>query len=134
MAKYRVKCPKCGEIANLSCSGPCPKCGTPITVNMPASISLYRMGNFYGGAAGYGIYLNDVPFGHIGNRESLVFPLPYGDYKLHIVCGANRKCNDPVITLTPQDPHVCLKVHIKMGFIRNSFILERVNPSEMPKD
>ena len=43
MAKYRVKCPKCGEIANLSCSGPCPKCGTPITVDMPASISLYRL-------------------------------------------------------------------------------------------
>ena len=134
MAKYRVKCPKCGEIVNLSGTGPCPKCGQPIDVNTPGSIALYRMGNMMGSAAGFGIYVNDVPFGHIGNREHLIFPLPFGDYKMHIACGMNRKCNDPVIHLTPDDPNVCLKVHMKMGFVSNSFILERVDPSTMPKD
>ena len=131
MEKYRVKCSKCGEVANLSCSGPCPKCGTNLPVNAPASITLYRMGNVLGGAAPYGIYINDVPYGHIGNREQLVFPLPYGDFKLHVVCGTNRKCNDPVIHLSPDDPHVCLKVHLRMGFIQYTFVLERVDPSEM---
>ena len=135
MAKrYRIKCPKCGEIINLSGSGPCPKCGTPISVELPASIALYRMGNMMGAATGFGLYVNEVPYGAIGNRESLILPLPYGSYKLHVVCGMNRKCNDPVVNLTPEDPNVCMKVHMKMGFIQNTFILERVDPSTMPKD
>ncbi len=131
-AKYRVKCPHCGEIINLAGSGACPKCKTLIDVNQPGSISLYRMGNFVGSANAFSIYINNVPFGHIGNRESLIFPLPFGEYQMHIACGMNRKCNDPVIRLTQEDPHVCLKVHMKMGFIQNSFILERVDPSTMP--
>lgn len=131
--KYRVKCPKCNEIVNLSGTGACPKCGALIDVQTPASIELYRMGNVMGGAAPFSIYINEVPFGMIGNRESLVFPLPYGEYKMHIACGMNRKCNDPVIRLTAEDPHVCLKVHMKMGFVQNSFIIERADPSEMPQ-
>ena len=31
-------------------------------------------------------------------------------------------------------PHVCMKVHMKVGFIQNSFILERVDPSTMPQE
>ena len=131
--KFRVKCPQCKEVINLAGTGACPKCGTLIDVNMPGMIELYRMGNMMGAATGYGIYINDVPFGAIGNKESLCFPLPYGEYKMHIVCGMNRKCNDPVIKLTPEEKHVCLKVHMKMGFVQNSFILERVDPSTMPE-
>ena len=135
MAKhYRVKCSKCGEIINLPGSGPCPKCGALLSVDAPASISLYRMGNMMGAATGFGLYVNEVPYGAIANRESLVLPLPYGSYKLHIVCGMNRKCNDPVVNLTPGDPHVCMKVHMKVGFIQNTFILERVDPSTMPQE
>lgn len=133
MAKFRFKCPACGEVVNLACSGPCPKCGAPLIAEQPARIRLYRMGNFMGSANGFGIYINNVPFGHIGNRESLIFPLPYGSYTMHITCGMNRKCNDPVIELTPQDNDVCYKVHMRMGFIQNSFILERVDPSTMPE-
>lgn len=133
MAKIRVKCPACGEAVNLSCTGPCPKCGALLQVEQPARIRLYRMGNFMGSANGFGIYLNNIPYGHIGNRESLIIPLPYGSYTMHIVCGMNRKCNDPVINLTPQDNDVCYKVHMRMGFIQNSFILERVDPSTMPE-
>ena len=133
MAKYRVKCPQCGEIINLAGTGPCPKCKTPIDVNMPGTIEMYRMGNFIGSANAFSIYINEVPFGHIGNKEHLLFPLPFGDYKLHIACGMNRKCNDPVVHLSAEEPRACYKVHMKMGFAQNAFILERVDPSEMPK-
>ena len=135
MAKiYRMKCPVCGEVQNLKASGPCKKCGAQLAVEQPAAIALYRRGNFMGSANGFGIYINEQPYGAIGNRENLIIPLPYGDYKLHVVCGMNRKCNDPVVSLTPQDPYVCMKVHMKMGFISNSFILERADPSTMPQD
>ena len=133
MPRFRVKCPACGEAINLPGSGPCPKCGAQIGVEQPARIRLYRMGNFVGIANAFGIYINEQPYGQIGNKETLTFPLPYGSYKMHIVCGMNRKCNDPVIELTPQDNDVCLKVHIKMGFIQNSFIIERAEPSTMPE-
>ena len=56
------------------------------------------------------------------------------EYKLHIVCGMNRKCNDPVIRLSPEDPFVCVKVHINMGFIQNKLVIERADPSTMPRD
>lgn len=135
MAKrYRVKCPVCGEVINLPGSGPCTKCGTPISVDQPCSIELYRMGNMMGAATGFGLYVNEVPYGAIANRESLILPLPYGSYKLHVVCGMNRKCNDPVVNLTPEDPRVCMKVHMKMGFVQNTFLLERVDPSTMPQN
>ena len=135
MAKtYRMKCPRCGNAINLAASGACPQCGAEISVEQPATITLYRMGNFYGAANGFGIYINEQPYGAIGNKETLTIPLPYGEYKIHVVCGMNRKCNDPVIKLSAEDPNVCLKVHMKMGFIQNSFILERVDPSTMPRD
>ena len=131
---YRMKCPACGNVQNLNGSGPCAKCGAPLDVNQPASITLYRMGNVMGVATGFGIYLNEQPCGAIANRETVTIPLPYGEYKMHIVCGMNRKCNDPVVNLTPQDPHVCAKVHMKMGFIQNKIIIERVDPSTMPQE
>lgn len=131
---YRMKCPACGNVQNLNGSGPCAKCGAPLCVEQPAAISVYRMGNFVGMANGFGLYLNEQPFGAIGNKESIVIPLPYGEYKLHVVCGMNRKCNDPVFRLSPEDPYVCVKVHMKMGFIQNKFIVERVDPATMPQD
>ncbi len=115
--KYRVKCPKCGNVQNLIAPAPCAKCGEPLELEQPGLLGIYRMGNFVGVAAGFGIYLDGQPYGQIGNQESLYLPLPYGEYKLHIVCGMNRKCNDPVIRLSPEDPFVCVKVHINMGFI-----------------
>ena len=131
--KYRIKCPACGNVANLSGSGPCPSCKSLISVETPAQFSLYRMGSFVGAANGFSIYINNVSYGMIGNKESLTFPLPYGEYMVHIACGMNRKCNDPVLKLTPEDPNICMKVHMKAGFFQNSFILERVDPSTMPE-
>lgn len=131
--KYRMKCPNCGQAQNLMASAPCSKCGTPLSVEQPAALALYRMGNVMGAANGFGIYLNEQPFGAIGNKETLFIPLPYGEYKLHIVCGMNRKCNDPVFRLSPEDPFVCLKVHMEMGFLQSKFMIERVDPSTMPQ-
>ncbi len=134
MAKiFRMKCPGCGTVQNMTATGPCKKCGALLAVEQPAAIALYRMGNFMGAGSGFGLYLNGEPYGAIGNRESLVIPLPYGQYKLHIVCGLSRKCNDPIIDLTPEDPYVCLKVHMNMGFFQNKFVIERVDPSTMPQ-
>ena len=132
-ATIRIKCPHCGEVRNVAASGPCPKCGNPIVTEQPGAIMLYRMGNVMGSANGFSIYINEQPYGQIGNRELLRIPLPYGTYKIHIACGMNRKCNDPVFELSPNDPCICTKVHMKMGFISNTFIIERVAPNEMPQ-
>lgn len=129
---YRVKCPTCGKVQNLPRSGPCVDCGETLKVNQQGAIALYRMGNFIGAVSGYGIYLNGQPYGAIGNRETIILPLPYGSYRLHIVCGMNRQCNDPVIRLTPKDPFVCLKVHVRLGFNSNRYIIQRVDPDTMP--
>ena len=73
MAKYyRMKCPNCGNVVNVNGTGPCPKCSAPLDVNQPAAIALYRMGNFMGAATGFGLYINNQPFGAIANRESLI--------------------------------------------------------------
>ncbi len=128
---YRIKCSHCGEVTN-SPTPRCAKCGTEIDLNAGGIIQLYRMGNFIGGAAGFGLYINEQPYGAIGNRETLLFPLPYGEYKFHVVCGMSRRCNDPVIRLTPQDRHICLKVHMVPGVFTNSFAVERADPSSMP--
>ena len=118
MAKvFRMKCPHCGNVVNVPQTGPCPKCGTLLDTNQPAAIAVYRMGNFMGAATGFGIYINNEPYGAIGNRETLILPLPYGSYQMHVVCGMIRRCNDPIIPLSPNDPFVCLKVHMKMGFV-----------------
>lgn len=132
--KYRVKCPKCGEALNIYGDTQCEKCGTPVTTRLPAMVQLYRMGNFYGVAGGFGIYINGVPYGYIGNKESLRIPLPYGTYTLHIAVGMSRKCNDLTVTLTPQAPVMYAKTYIKPGFWTNSFGIEPARPEEMPQD
>lgn len=131
--KYRVKCSACGTVLNIPAGTPCTKCGAQVAFEQPGMIEIYRMGNFVGSAVGYGIYLNDQPYGHIGDRESVFIPVPYGTYKLHMTCGMTRKCNDPVFEVTPEDPHICVKAHIKMGFISNTIIAERAAPDTMPK-
>ncbi len=131
--KFRVKCPSCGTVLNVPAGSACTKCGSGLDFEEPGMIEIYRMGNFVGSAVGYGIYLNDQPMGHVADRESVFIPVPYGTYKLHFTCGMNRKCNDPVFEVTPEDPRVCVKVHIKMGFITNKLVAERVSPDTMPK-
>lgn len=129
-AKIRIKCPYCGEVTN-SCAvnAPCPKCHQPLNVQEQGSIYVYRQGSPYGIAGGFGLYINGVPFGHIGNRELLRIPVPYGTYTIHSAVGMSRKCRDLTVAITPECPVAYTKVYIKPGFWTNSFVVEFVDPN-----
>lgn len=129
---FRMKCPSCGQVSDVAANGACPKCGCALQTAQPGLLKIYRMGNFIGSAVGYGIYLNEVPFGHVGDRETVNIPLPFGTYKLHMTAGMTRKCNDLTFTIAPEDPVICVKAHIRMGVFTNTIIVERVDPSTMP--
>ena len=132
---YRLKCPHCGEVQDANASQPCKKCGNMIEMPTDGCIQLYRMGNAMGVAAGMGIYLNGQPYGQIGNKQSIRIPLPAGSYKLHIVQGMSRKCNDPVVEIKAGSRMLhCYKVHMKMGFWANTMVIEPANYNEMPED
>lgn len=132
MLTYRIRCPHCGSVVNIS-NSECPQChGSIIPVGM-AYIDLYRMGNFVGSAAGLGIYIDGEPLGYIGNRESLRVCVPFGVHTIHIAAQMARKCNDLTFQFTPEQPLVCIKVSTVVGFWANSFKLEQVPASEMPE-
>ncbi len=132
MASYRVMCPSCKKVFNLPGDGPCPHCGSMVTLPRGGLIQIYRMGNFIGGAAAAGIYINGAPYGHVGNRQTVQIPLAFGSYLLHMTMGMNRRCNDPTITLSPENPVATLKMHIKMGAFSNTMVIEHADPSTMP--
>ena len=132
MAKYRVVCSKCGEALDVSDDCKCAKCGADIVIPRGGMLQIYRMGNFIGSAAAFGIYINEIPYGRMANRQTCCIPLAFGQYKIHITCGMNRRCNDPVITLTPENPISYQKVHIKMGAFSNTQVVEPAAPNEMP--
>ncbi len=128
-AKLRIKCPHCNEVSNVKPDAAlCPECKKAVSLNGEACIYLYRQGSPYGVAGGFGIYINGEPFGHIGNKELLCFPLPYGTYNLHCAVGMSRKCQDMQVTLTPDNRVAYAKVYIKPGFWANSFVIEPVDP------
>lgn len=128
-AKIRVKCPHCGEVYNTNPNtSVCPKCKKDVVLSADSCIYLYRQGSPYGVAGGFGIYINGEAYGHIGNKELLCFPLPYGTYNLHCAVGMSRKCEDMQITLSPDKKADYAKVYIKPGFWANSFVIEPVDP------
>ena len=132
MSKFRVKCPHCGQVSNIQDNGQCPKCGTAIDTNQPAALRLYRMGNPIGMAVGFGIYINGEPYGHLGNKESVCIPLPYGTYTVRMTAGLNRRCKDYEVRLTPEAPLACAKAHLKVGVVLNSVVIEPARPEDMP--
>ena len=131
MSKLRVKC-SCGEVMNAQPGGICSKCKKPLDIPGDAVIRLYRMGSPLGVAGGFGIYLNGEPMGHIGNKETVMLPVQYGTYTLHVAAGMNRKCQDLTCTLTPENRFANAKVWMKPGFWSNSFVIEPAAPEEMP--
>lgn len=131
MSKLRVKC-SCGEVMNAQPGGICSKCKKPLDIPGDAVIRLYRMGSPLGVAGGFGIYLNGEPMGHIGNKETVMLPVKYGTYTLHVAAGMNRKCQDLTCTLTPENRFANAKVWMKPGFWSNSFVIEPAAPEEMP--
>lgn len=130
IAQVRVKCPYCGEANNVSAMNePCRKCKQPQNMKGEGSIYIYRQGSFYGIAGGFGLYLNGVPYGHIGNRELLRIPVPFGTYNIHSAVGMSRECRDLVVNITPETPVAFTKVYIKPGFWTNSFVVEFMDPN-----
>ena len=129
----RLKCPSCGEVMNAAGFCNCTKCGTPIRYNGWGMLQSYRMGSPVSIAAGYGIYLDGQPYGHLANKESIRIPLPMGTHTLHMTCGMTRRCEDLTFTLTPEAPAAYVKASIRMGFWSNTIRLTPADPSEMPQ-
>ena len=129
-AKIRIKCPHCGEASNVhSVEELCPECKKPMGLVDEGSIYIYRQGSPIGMAAGFGLYINGEPYGYIGNRELLRLPVKFGTYNLHCAAGMSRRCEDMSVTLTPENPVVYTKVHMRSGFWTNSFVFEYVDPN-----
>ena len=134
--RTRLKCPHCGKAFNLKESSICPKCKKQIETDQPAAIIINRVKNpqyisTKHRAVNYEVYINNMTYGCIEGRQTVCFPLPYGTYHIHVVSIGKRKCNDPVITLSPEDSVACFKVFERKGFIQNSLILERVELSAL---
>ncbi len=129
-AKIRIKCPHCGEASNVKYTNePCPECKKPLDLPQEGCIYIYRQGSPYGVAGGFGLYINEQPYGYIGNKELLCLPLKFGTYVIHSAVGMSRKCEDLQVTITPECPVAYTKVYIKPGFWANSFVVEPVDPS-----
>ena len=128
-AILRVKCPYCGEVMNApSLNVVCPKCKANIESSEEGSIYIYRQGSPYGIAGKFGLYINEQPFGYIGNKELVRIPVKYGEYNIHSAVGMSRKCRDLKVSITPENPAAYTKVYIKPGFWTNSFVVEYVDP------
>ncbi|MBR3300500.1 MAG: zinc ribbon domain-containing protein [Clostridia bacterium] len=107
----------------------CPKCGAPLPRG--GYIQIYRMGNYMGMAVGMGIYLNNVPCGHLGNKKSIRLSVPYGAHMLHMTHTATRVCNDPVFNITPEYPYVWCKARfVSAGF---QIRIDPASPDSMPQ-
>ena len=127
----RYKC-SCGHVMNTEFGANCEKCKQSLNIPEDGIIYLYRKGSPLGIAGGFGIYIDEQPYGYIGNKESLHIPVTYGTHRLHIACGMNRRCNDLIIEIKPEQRFFCTKVWMKPGFWSNSFVLEVADTSEMP--
>ncbi len=132
---FRLKCPKCGEVMDVHEAQLCKKCGTMLEIPTDGCIQLYRMGSPMGVAVGMGVYLNGIPYGHLANKQSIRIPLNAGSYTLHVTHTTIRRCNDPVFQIEAGSGILhCCKAHIKMGFVKNSIVIETAPLSEMPQD
>ncbi len=107
----------------------CPTCGAALPKG--GYIQIYRMGNFMGGAVGMGIYVDGVPYGHVGNRQSVRVSVPFGTHELHMTHTATRDSSQPKFTLSPQYPYVFFKAHFtNAGF---SIGIDPADPESMPE-
>lgn len=125
----RYRCPNGDVFDGFASQTSCPACGAALQKG--GYIQVYRMGNMMGMAVGMGVYVDDIPFGHVGNKQSVCISVPYGRHKLHMTHTSTRACNDPVYMITPQNPHVYCKAHFSAGGFR--ITIEDATPESMPK-
>ena len=130
MTGLRIKCPKCGKVMDITGPTSC-ACGENLEA-FPGTLKLYRKGSPIGVAVPYGVYFNDMPWGHLANTETGTYTLPYGTYRIHITLGATRRCKDVVVEITPENPVACFKAWVKPGFWSNTIIIDPCNESEIP--
>lgn len=131
MAKeYRVKC-SCGNVMNAVPGSVCSDCRKPVAFPEGGQVYLYRMGNFLGAGGGIGLYIDGQPYGRIGNRELLCIPLSYGPHNFHVAVGLSRKCQDLIVTLSPENPIGYIKFFMKPGFWTNSFVIEPTTKEDL---
>lgn len=130
---YRFRC-NCGNVFNAPVGTTnCNKCGAPLMTDNCGCLQVYRMGSPIGVAVGMGVYIDNVPYGHLGTCESSRIVLPYGEHLIHMTIGMCRKCTDLRVNITPEQPYICVKAHIKPGFWTNTVVIEPARPEEMPQ-
>lgn len=132
-ALWRTKCPVCGQAVDVTGNNPCPKCGSNFTLPSDGFIQIYRMGSPLGIAAGFGIYINNVPIGYVANKQTIKIPVNFGTYNIHITCGMTRRCEDITVQITENNRFSYIKARIKPGFLTNTIICENSSANDMPQ-
>ena len=136
-AKYTyVKCPACGLIVPLMQTAICSNCRVPLVLDQPASIILQRIHDPQYVPSKkrhheFNVFINNRYCGQIKHFQTLTFLLPYGSYQFRVESGIDRKCNQPVITLSQRNSLACLQLYEKRGLLMTSFVLKSVPPSGM---
>jgi len=133
MSMFRLKCSSCGQVVNGEAGSACPRCAKAFTSDTSSYIQSYRMGSPLGIAVGYGVYINGEPYGHLGNKESIRIPLPYGKYNISFTCGMTRKCDPLAVELSENAPIAYVKAHIQAGFFANKIVAEVADAASMPE-
>jgi len=130
---FRFRCDN-GDVFNAPAgTSVCPTCGRPLMTEGCGVLQVYRMGSPLGVAVGMSLYIDEIPYGHLGNKETTRIVLPYGTHNLHMAHGMSRKCTDFTFTITPQSNYAYAKAHIKAGFVSNTVVIEPANPADMPQ-
>lgn len=132
MGPLRLKCSNCGNVFDCPAQPVCTKCGAPVEIGNEGAIRIYRMGSPVGIAVGYGIYIDEQPFGHLANKSDVTIPLPFGHHSLKMTCGMTRRCELFHFDLSPQKPQVFAKGRIVMGFISNKIVITECSLADMP--
>lgn len=141
--KYRVLCPDCQTVIDTlkrdqTYGFPCTRCGKAYAYG--GQLLLYRMGNGLPSAAivPVAIYIDNVFYGEIANRESLRIMLSAGTHVIGL--GArpgtmfNRmQSNQFQITVGPQANNLAFKVSVVYRYMSPYGLeLKQCNPEEIP--
>ncbi len=127
----RLKC-RCGHVFDGMYGNVCPRCRQKMEIPKQGLIQIYRKGSPLGIANGFGIYIDGVPMGHIGNKQMVNIPVDFGRHNIHVAVGMSRRCTDLVVKVSPEHPIAYAKVYMRPGFWTNSFVVEPAAVEEMP--